>query len=169
MDTTKTVPQASEFFALMETLYVFISTSKAHTVYIQQQSSLHPDKPIHQLQKLSDTCWTCRFVAVEAVCTTFGAILATLQCLVQGDDKLIAVEAKGMLVFDNILASIVPYKHLSDQLHSPHTDMAKTADLITATVEILQQFRSDVEWNKLYKYVVDVASLHNIEIAPLRS
>ena len=47
--------------------------------------------------------------------------------------------------------------------------MAKTADLVTATMEILQQFRSDEEWNKLYKYVVDVASLHNIEIAPLRS
>ena len=156
----------------METLYVFISTSKAHTVYIQQQSSLHPDKPIHQLQKLSDTCWTCRFIAVEAVCTTFDAILATLQCLVQGDDKLKAVEAKGILVFDNldnVLASIVPYKKLSDQLQSPHTDMAKTADLVTATMEILQQFRSDEEWNKLYKYVVDVASLHNIEIAPLWS
>ena len=36
-------------------------------------------------------------------------------------------------------------------------------------METLQQFRSDEEWNKLYKYVVDVASLHNIEIAPLRS
>ena len=96
VDTTKTVPQASEFFALMETLYVFISTSKAHTVYIQQQNLLHPDKPKHQLQKLSDTCWTCRFAAVEAVCSTFDAILATLQCLVQGDDKVKAVEAKGI-------------------------------------------------------------------------
>jgi len=78
VDTTKTVLQASEFFALMETLYVFISTSKAHTVYIQQQNALHPDKPIHQLQKLSDTHCTCRFAVVEEVCTIFDAILATL-------------------------------------------------------------------------------------------
>ena len=179
VDTTKTIPQASEFFALMETLYVFISTSKAHTVYIQQQKSLHPDKPIHQLQKLSDTRWTCRFAAVEAVCTTFDAILATLQCLVQGDDKLKAVEAKGILLqiqcFKFLITLIMFWrllfltKQLSDQLQSPHTDMAKAADLVTATMETLQQFRSDEEWNKLYKYVVDVASLHNIEIAPLRS
>ena len=179
VDTTKTVPQASEFFALMETLYVFISTSKAHTVYIQQQNALHPDKPIHQLQKLSDTRWTCRFAAVEAVCTTFDAILATLQCLVEGDDKLKAVEAKGILLqikcFKFLITLIMFWrvlfltKQLSDQLQSPHTDMAKAADLVTATMETLQQFRSDEEWIKLYKYVMDVASLHNIEVAPQRS
>ena len=60
-------------------------------------------------------------------------------------------------------------KQLSDQLQSPHTDMAKAADLVTATMETLQQFRSDEEWSKLYKYVVDVASLHNIEVAPLQN
>ena len=179
VDTTKTVPQASEFFALMETLYVFISTSKAHTVYIQQQNVLHPDKPIHQLQKLSDTRWTCRFFAVEAVCSTFDAILATLQCLVEGDDKVKAVEAKGILLqiqcFKFLITLIMFWrilfltKQLSDQLQSPRTDMAKAADLVTATMETLQQFRSDEEWSKLYKYVKDVASLHNIEIAPLRN
>ena len=47
---------------------------------------LHPDKPIHQLQKLSDICWTCRLLAVGAVCSTFDAVLATLRCLVEGDD-----------------------------------------------------------------------------------
>ena len=47
--------------------------------------------------------------------------------------------------------------------------MAKAADLVTATMETLQQFRSDEEWSKLYKNVKDVASLHNIEIAPLRN
>ena len=35
VDTTKVVPEASEFFALMETLYIFISTSKVHTLYIE--------------------------------------------------------------------------------------------------------------------------------------
>ena len=179
VDTTKTVPQASEFFALMEILYVFISTSKAHTVYMQQQNALHPDKPKHQLQKLSDTRWTCRFAAVEAVCSTFDAVLATLQCLVEGDDKVKAVEAKGILLqircFKFLITLIMFWrllfltKQLSDQLQSPHTDMAKAADLVTATMETLQQFRSDEEWSKLYKYVVDVASLHNIEVAPLQN
>ena len=75
VDTTKTIPQASEYFALMETLYVFISTTKACTIYLEKQHVLHPDKPERCLQKLSDTRWTCRFDAVEVVCSTFDAIL----------------------------------------------------------------------------------------------
>ena len=47
--------------------------------------------------------------------------------------------------------------------------MVKAADLITVNMETLQQFRSDEEWSKLYKYVVDVASLQNIEVAPLQN
>ena len=147
-------------------------------LYIQQQNSLHPDKPVHQLQKLSDTRWTCRFAAIEVVCTTFDAILATLQSLVQGDDKLKAVEAKEILLqiqcFKFLITLIIfchllfITKQLLDDFQSPHTDMAKAADLVTATMETLQQFKSDKEWNKLYKYVADVISLHNIEISPLR-
>ena len=44
----------SEFFQLLQTLYVFISTSKAHKIYISKQSQLHPDKQVHQMQRLSD-------------------------------------------------------------------------------------------------------------------
>ena len=47
--------------------------------------------------------------------------------------------------------------------------MAKAADLVTATMETLLQFRSDEEWNKVCNYVVDVTSLHNMEKAPLQS
>ena len=59
-------------------------------------------------------------------------------------------------------------KQLSDQLQSPHTNMAKATDLVIATMEALQQFRSDEEWSKLLQYFKDVASLHSIEIAPLK-
>ena len=59
--------EVAEFFALMETLYVFVSSPKVHAVYIHQQSLLHPNKPVHQLQHLSDTRWAYRYFAVEAV------------------------------------------------------------------------------------------------------
>ena len=36
VDTTKIVPEASGFFALMEALYVFMSTSKVHALYMEQ-------------------------------------------------------------------------------------------------------------------------------------
>ncbi|XP_065917551.1 zinc finger MYM-type protein 1-like [Dysidea avara] len=179
VDTTKIVSEASEFFALMETLYVFMSTNKVHTLYIEQQHHLYPNKPPRQLQKLSDTRCACRFLAVDAVCSTFRAILATLQKVVDSDDKVKVVEAKGILLQVHcfkFLTTLVTFsrllfltKQLSDQLQSSQTDMAKAAELVEGTMKTLQQFRSDGEWRKLYKYVSDVASSLNIEVSPLNS
>ena len=36
--------------------------------------------------------------------------------------------------------------------------MAKAAELVTATTETLQHFRSDEEWGKIYKHVNDIRS-----------
>ena len=78
IDSVKAVRDASEFFALLETLYVFLSTAQCHSIYQQQQKELHPDKEQWQLQRLSDTCWACRHGAVSAMCYTYDAVLATL-------------------------------------------------------------------------------------------
>lgn len=42
-------------------------------------------------------------------------------------------------------------KGLSDQLQ---IDMSKSADLVIATLETLQDFQSDEEWVKMYKYML---------------
>ena len=36
VDTVKRVQEAAEFFVLMEALYVFLTSSKAHVIYTQQ-------------------------------------------------------------------------------------------------------------------------------------
>jgi len=59
-------------------------------------------------------------------------------------------------------------KGLSDQLQSTHINMAKAAELVTSTLETLQGFQSDDEWEKLHQYVKNVADLHNITEAPPR-
>jgi len=59
-------------------------------------------------------------------------------------------------------------KGLSDQLQSTHINMAKAAELATSTLETLQNFQSDDEWEKLYQYVKNVADLHNITESPPR-
>lgn len=81
------VPYATEFFALLEHLYVFISTTKAHTIFMQKQSAMHSDKQPLQLQKLSDTRWACRYAAVNALCRTYDCILATLEEIGGGSDR----------------------------------------------------------------------------------
>ena len=59
--------KAFEVFALMETIYVFISTAKVHNIFVEYQSVLYPNKPVCQLQCLSDTWWVCRFFSIDAV------------------------------------------------------------------------------------------------------
>lgn len=97
VDTAKRVPEADEFFVLMEVLYVFLTSSKAHAIYTQQQRQLDPKCQIRQLQRLSDTRWACRYFAVDAVYSTYKAVLSTLQIITEGDNRAKAVEAEGIL------------------------------------------------------------------------
>ena len=49
---------------------------------MQKQKDLHPDKQPIQLQRLSDTRWTARHSAVNAVCCTYDSIWPHLKILV---------------------------------------------------------------------------------------
>ena len=172
VDTTRIVREASEFFALMEKLYVFVSSSKSHEVFLEKQKQLHPFKQVRRLQKLSDTRWACRYMAVDAVCCTYDSLLATLEVITDWEDREKAVQANGILlqvrnfrfllllvIFDRILSFT---KGLSDELQSKSIDMAKAADLVGATVDVLRSFRTDSEWQHILQYVKDASSLYNI-------
>ena len=96
VDIVKIVPYAAEFFCLLETLYVFVSTTNVHAVFMQKQKELYPDKQPLQLQKLSDTRWACRYGAVNAMCRTYNSLLATLEEIGDSSDHAKAIEAKGL-------------------------------------------------------------------------
>ena len=178
VDATRRVSDAADFFAVMETIYVFLSSAKAHTIYRQQQAALHPGKPVRQLQQLSDTRWACRYLAIEAVYSTYDVVLSSLEMITEGEDRVKAVEAEGMLhqikSFKFLISLILFWrifsctKSLSDVLQSTTINLAKAAELVSSTLDTLQLFRSDQEWEKLYKYVTDAAALHDISIIPPR-
>ena len=174
VDCAKIVPQASEFFHLLQNLYVFISTSKAHEIFMSKQLELHPDKQTRQLQRLSDTRWACRHDAVDAVCSTYDSLLATLMDIVDGDDKAKAVEANGILLqihsvkfilllvmFLRILSCT---RRLSDQLQLKDIDMSKAAELVSATMEILCDFRNDYCWEQIVQHTKQVAVANHVNI-----
>ena len=98
IDCVRNVQDACEFFALMELLYVFMSSAKVHVLYLAKQKELHPSKKIHELQHLCDTRWACRYFAVDAICSTFDSVIGTLEDVSNGEDKAKVVEAKGILV-----------------------------------------------------------------------
>ena len=174
VDCVKSIQFACDFFCLLEALYVFISTSKAHTVFVAKQKELYPEKQVHRLQKLSDTRWACRQGAVNAICCTYDSVLSTLDEVSEGVDRTKAVEATGLLLqiksfkfllllimFDRILTCT---KSLSDYLQHAEVNLAKAADLVSATVSTLELFRTDGEWDKLFCYAEKVAEVKNIEI-----
>ena len=177
VDCVRKVQDASEFFALMELLYVFISSTKTHELFLKKQAEFHPDKQTRQLQRLSDTRWACRYFAVDAICCRYDCVIATLEAVTDGDNKCKAVEAKGILcqvrsfkflllliIFSRVLSFT---KRLSDQLQSVSNDMARAADLVEATIETLEDIRSDSSWDHLYKYTQDVAKLNNVPLLPV--
>ena len=148
VDSTKKVSEAADFFSILETLYVFLSRSVTHAIFLKKQSELQPDRPQRQLQRLSDTRWSCRFLAVDALCSSFGSVLATLEEIANGDDRSRVIEATGILSqvqTSKFLVSLITFwrlfsctKGLSDQLQNRQLDLAKAADLVLATKKNLE-------------------------------
>ena len=173
VDCVKSVQCACDFFCLLEALYVFTSASKAQAAFVAKQKELHPEKQVHRLQKLSDTRWACRQSAVNAICCTYDSLLAALEEISEGTDRARAVEATGFLfqiktfkflimlvTFDRVLTCT---KSLSDCLQHTHINLAKAADLVSATMSTLETFRTDEEWGKLFRYAEEVARVSHID------
>ena len=59
-------------------------------------------------------------------------------------------------IFDRLLSIT---KHLSDALKSTKMNLAKATDLALATVETLEDFRSDCSWDHLFDCVETVATV----------
>lgn len=174
VDSVKAVPDATLFFALLESLYVFLSTTKAHVIFLQKQKELHPDTQPRELQRLSDTRWACRYNAVNSICHTLDAILGTLEEIADDSDGMKATQATGLLLqvksfkfliclvtFDKVLSIT---KGLSDVLQSISLDLAKAADLVSGTIETLEDLRTDNYWDNLFAYAESVAELHGIDV-----
>ena len=172
VDSSNCVSGAAEFFALLQALYTFMSSSKVHVLSLQWQEEIYPGKRIKELKRLIETRWACKYDAVEVVLNTFEAIIATLEDIMEGSDKEKAVEAKGLflqvhtfsfllqlIVFDKVLGCT---KALSDILQKPDLDLASASTLILSTKSTLQGFRSQETWDHTYQYVLQVAAHLNI-------
>lgn len=81
VDCTKLIQVVSDFLTLLESIYVFMSASKAHVIFVEKQKQLRPGKQTIELKRLIETQWACRHLVIEAVRKTFGAIPSTLQAM----------------------------------------------------------------------------------------
>ena len=176
VDSVRRVPLASEFFVLLEALYVFMSSSKIHVLFMKRQQQCNPHKQPLELQKLSDTRWVCRYAAVNAICCTFDTILLTVKEVADAsvNEYSQAVEARGLchqiksfsflvtlITFDQILECT---KQLSDCLQSSNMDLSRASELVDATKSLLTRYRTDNHWKMVYDQAMRVANLHDIPV-----
>ena len=54
VDSVKVVKHAREFFAFIEALYVFFTSSKCHVLFLENQKRLYPTKQVRHLQRFND-------------------------------------------------------------------------------------------------------------------
>ena len=95
VDTVKTIPVAKDFLACLQMLYVFMSSSKAHEIFLVNQKELQFWQEIC-LKKLSDTQWARWHAAIKAIATTIKSIIASLEVIADGEDRGNAVEGNGL-------------------------------------------------------------------------
>lgn len=98
--------------------------------------------------------------------------------IAEGDDKSKAIEATGLLHQVNsfkFLSCLIIFhqllgvtKSLSDQLQSKDIDLHSATELVVSTRDTLKSLRNDETWNHTFKYIADVASLHDINLEETR-
>ena len=90
----------------------------------------------------------------------YGAVLATLEAMIDGNDQTNAIKAEGILhqiKSFKLLVTLILFwcilsctKSLSNQLQTTQINLTKACELVCATLETLQQFSNDEEWDKHY-------------------
>ena len=75
VDVAKHVREGTDFFALLQALYVFFTASKCHKSFLSIQKA-RGGREI-RLKKLSDTRWYCRYDSIVALMAACSAILET--------------------------------------------------------------------------------------------
>ena len=118
---------ASEFFVLLERLYVFVSGSFIHDLWLKTQIDMYPGEIPKELQMPSDTRWACRYVSCRVVRDRLQAIVRLLTELTSGVNDSLALDARALLLhIDRALVAMLTLMTdvhtVSKMLQSPTVD-----------------------------------------------
>lgn len=178
VDCVKSVKLAADFFGLLQSFYVFMSSSVVHEIFLQKQSELFPDRQVRKLKRLSETRWACQHTACKIMQETLPAVIETLDELSVEHSGKRATDAKGLLktidfafVLNLVMFTKILHKSklLSDMLQSPALDLAAAADLIETVQEELREERNDVSWNVIWSKAEEMAKELDIPVKPIHT
>ena len=176
VDSCKKLDHASAFFSLLECVYVYISSSVPHSVFIDKQKQLGFTRLV-QLKQLSDTRWSCRYSSIQAVMSSLSAIVSTLEEIAE-DSNTRSVQARGLLhqvkSFSFFLSLVLFEKifgitnNLSNLLQAEHLNYATAASCIKATKTTLSDLRSEEVWEKVWEQSLSLSEKFGIDVSPAR-
>ena len=83
--SSKAVPEADDFFYLLEKLYILMGNSVVHNRFVELQHEMCPGEIIRELQHLSDTRWWCRATSCTNALITFPVIMRVLRETAESD------------------------------------------------------------------------------------
>ena len=176
VDTCKNLPAASDFFSLLESLYVFMSSSIPHSLFIKKQKELGFTREI-RLVKLSNTRWSCRHTSIKAIKSTISAVLVTLQEISEESGSR-PVDSRGLLfqvkTFQFFLSLILYEKifsitgKLSNLLQAEQVNYGGASYCIRATKGSIESLQSESELVKIWEEAVELAKKYDIAVSPLR-
>ncbi|KAK0143096.1 Zinc finger MYM-type protein 1 [Merluccius polli] len=163
VDAVKAVPEADEFFALLQSLYVFTSGSYVHSKWLAVQTEMYGST--RELQQLSDTRWACRFLALHNIMDRLPALKQVLQEMAQERRGEKSSEARGLLAQIDLefVVHLVTLrklfgetKLLSEMLQSTTVDLSRAVDLVEALVQTLNDFRQESFFDNLWDEVLNI-------------
>lgn len=176
VDACKSVPSASQFFALLQELYVFLSGSYVHQKWVDIQRKLHPDDQPRELKRLCDTRWACRADACAVMLARLQAVLQLLQQISGENHGERAVEARGFLaqINENFVARLVlmttllkKTKALSNMFQQDDVDLSEASNLAAVVMEELEDMRNKEEAiDQIWEEVREVVGSCEEDLAP---
>ena len=142
----KYVPEAAEFFSLLEQLYIFASHSVIYEKFLSIQRKMFPEEQPRELQHLSDTRCSCRATSCKNALLRLECIILLLKETSAEDTGARAVSTRGILAqidaefvyLLQFLSDILGKIHkVSQYLQDIQIDLSKAANLITSLREEL--------------------------------
>ena len=97
VDSCKSVRYASDFFALLQRPYVFLSGSYLHPKWLSLQRATHANEPCIELKAMSDTRWSAQIFACHAVRSRFGVLVELLQLIADESNGDRSLDARSLL------------------------------------------------------------------------
>lgn len=181
VDSVKNIPLVAEFFAILQQLYVYISGSAIHPVFLDMQTS----NVKLELKRLSETRWSCQHASCLAVQKTLPAILLTLEhfSLVDSSSAERSLQATSLLNFlnDKFVVQLVMFEKLlskvnivSKQLQSATCELSQAIDLVDCLKQDLADARSNSEsddgmWAAIWQTAESIIKSHDLpQAAPVR-